>query len=70
MNKPTVKQIKDFLLSDEVFDGLEGMSTINPGLTKKQVWDIAMGSVFGKSDDETIHSLAIKNIEREFGRIA
>jgi len=47
--------------------GLHGMGKINSGLTKQQAWDILSAGIENVADHDPIHSIAAKNITREFG---
>lgn len=61
----TIEEIENFLLY--YIDEADGrMSTINPSLTKEQVWNVSMGAV-ARGDITKTHSILIKNITREFG---
>jgi len=50
-------------------------SKINPSFTKEQIWNVFMGSVFNKDEDNPYMehrgkaSMAVKNMNREFGGI-
>ena len=48
--------------------GLSGMGKVNRGLTKQQTWDIMIAGIEHLTDGEAVHSLAAKNIRREFGQ--
>lgn len=62
----TVKEIKDFLESDEVISQIHSKSKVNPVLMKKQVYDLFANIVANKKDDEVLHYLAFKNLVKEF----
>ena len=70
---PTAGQVEEFLL--ECMDNADDRkSKINPSFTKEQIWDLFMRSVIGKESDKPYiehhgkASMAVKNINREFGR--
>lgn len=51
---PTAGEVKDFLLA-VVDDADERKSKINPSFSRKQMWDVFMGSVISKDDDAPLH---------------
>lgn len=42
-------------------------SRINPSFSREDMWNLFMKSVFGRPDEDSMDSLAIRNITREFG---
>jgi hypothetical protein len=62
----TVQDIEEFLLF-HMDEADERKSTINPSLTKKQVWNINMSAITRGTTITRVHNIMLKNIKKEFG---
>lgn len=62
----TEEEIENFLLY-HIESADNRKSTINPSLTKQQVWDINMGAIT-RGNVSRVKSILIKNITNEFGK--
>jgi len=68
---PTVKEVKEFLLS-VIEAATEEKSKLNPSITKREIWDIFFGPVIGKDDNQPYvehpgkAAMIVEQIKKEF----
>jgi len=63
----TAKRCRELVDGARAGNGLDELSRVNSGMTRKQALDIFAAALNGKPDDAPIHVSSAKNITRECG---